>query len=69
MGMGNGKQKSKPLSNPLIPKDVDMRDMPIPFQLFVQIAMDDCGLSRREAEILVRDASFRLGLLTTESTQ
>ena len=44
-------------------------ELPIPFEFFVRLMMDDCGLSRQEAESLVRDTTAKFGVLTTEKPQ
>ncbi len=49
----------KVLPEPLIPADVDLRDVPIPVDLFVEMAMSQFGIGRDEATKLVLETIAR----------
>lgn len=49
--------------------ETGVNDRPIPFEFFVQLVIDDLGLSRRDAEDLVRESAALCGVLTTENPQ
>lgn len=41
------------LPPPLVPPDVDLRDVPFPIPAFIELAMSQWGISREEATRLV----------------
>lgn len=47
------------LPEPLVPSEVDLRDVPVPIAAFVELAMQELGMDRETAEREVRAAAAR----------
>lgn len=50
------------LPDPMVPAEVDLRDEPVPLRLFVDLACEQFGWSRAEAEQLVMSYAQQHGL-------
>lgn len=46
---------SSELPSPPVPPEVDLRDVPLPVETFIKMAMDQFGMSRDEASKLVHE--------------
>lgn len=51
--------KGTKLPPPLVPAGVDLRDTPLPVEAFIQMAIDQFGISRDEASRLVHETIAR----------
>lgn len=51
---------------PLVPPEVDVRDVALPLAAFVELAMQTFGMDRETAERLVRSAAAHLDMPVQE---
>jgi len=59
--MPKQKKRLKRLPTPLVPAHVDLRDVPIPTEVFIELAMEHFGVSREKAERLISETLIKTG--------
>lgn len=57
------KKRTRKLPEPLVPPDVDLRDVPVPIEAFIELAMKEFGVSRKKAEEMVLEVARKNGYL------
>jgi hypothetical protein len=53
------------LPDPLVPAEVDLRDVPIPLDAFIELAMSQFGMTREDAEAHIREICRLRGYKTS----